>query len=136
MVPVVVASTKAEYAARTFRPGIKKHLDDYLKLHRAVKPQHASLNLEIGGIDQKHIDSILSGLEIDRKVPSVSVLFKGGCREAKKRLRRFIRNHLTHYEAHSNQPQTDDISYMSPYLHAHVLGEKDPGVVFYSRRSL
>jgi deoxyribodipyrimidine photo-lyase len=117
VVPAVMASTKAEYAARTFRPRIKKHLDDYLKLHRTVKPKYASLNLEIGGIDLKDIDAILSGLELDRRVPSVSVLFKGGCQEAKKRLRCFIRNHLTHYDAHSNQPQTDDISYLSPYLH-------------------
>ena len=117
VVPVAMASTKAEYAARTFRPRIKTHVDDCLKLPRVVKPRHASLNLEIGGIDLKDIESILSGLDIDRRVPSVSVLFKGGCQEAKKRLRRFIRHHLAHYDAHSNQPQTDDISCMSPYLH-------------------
>lgn len=117
VVPALVASTKAEYAARTFRPRIQKHLDNYLKLPRAVKPRHASMDLEIGGIDLKDIDAILAPLKIDRKVPTVSVLFKGGCQEAKKRLRRFIRSHLTHYDAHSNQPQTDDISTMSPYLH-------------------
>jgi deoxyribodipyrimidine photo-lyase len=117
VVPVAVASTKPEYAARTLRPRIQKHLDDYLKRHRGVKPKCACLNLGIGGEDLKDIDAILTGLEIDRKVPPVSALFKGGCQEAKKRLRRFIRNHLANYDAHSNQPQTDDISHMSPYLH-------------------
>lgn len=117
VVPVAMASTKAEYAARTFRPRIKKHVDDCLKLPRAVKPRHASLNLEIGGIDLKDIDAVIAGLEIDRRVAPVSVLFRGGCQEAKKRLRRFIGHHLAHYDAHSNQPQTDDISCMSPYLH-------------------
>lgn len=117
VVPVAVASQKPEYAARTFRPRIQKHLDDYLKRHRGVKPRCASLNLEIGGEDLKDIDAILAGLEIDRKVPPVSALFKGGCQEAKKRLRRFKRKNLANYDAHSNQPQTDDISYMSPYLH-------------------
>ena len=89
VVPVVIASTKAEYAARTFRPRIKRHLDDYLKLPRAVKPQFASVNLEVGGIDLKDIDTILASLKIDRNVPSVSALFKGGNQAAKKRLRRF-----------------------------------------------
>jgi deoxyribodipyrimidine photo-lyase len=117
VVPVAVASAKAEYAARTFRPRIQKHLAEYLKPARSVKPKYASLNLEIGGMDLKDIDAILSDLKIDRKVPSVSILFRGGCQEAKKRLRSFIRNHLVYYNAHSNQPQTDDISHMSPYLH-------------------
>jgi deoxyribodipyrimidine photo-lyase len=117
VIPVAVASTKAQYAARTFRPRVQKHLEDYLKHTRASKPKFASLDLDIGGIDLKDIDAILSGLEIDRKVPPVSALFKGGCREAKKRLRHFIKNHLAHYDTHSNQPQTDDISHMSPYLH-------------------
>jgi deoxyribodipyrimidine photo-lyase len=68
-------------------------------------------------MDLKDMDAVLRSLDIDPKVPPVSALFKGGCQEAKKRIRRFIRNHLTHYHAHSNQPQTDDISHMSPYLH-------------------
>lgn len=117
VVPVAVASTKAEYAARTFRPRIQKHLDEYLKLTRTVKPKYASLNLEIDGMDLKDIEAILARLKIVRNVPPVSVLFRGGCQEAKKRVRLFIRNHLAHYDAHSNQPQTDDISHMSPYLH-------------------
>ncbi|MGA6925350.1 MAG: deoxyribodipyrimidine photo-lyase [Desulfosarcina sp.] len=117
VVPAAVASTKAEYAARTFRPRVTKHLDDYLKLDGPVNPRHSSLSLEIDGLDLKDIDAILSDLGIDRTVPPVSRLFKGGCQEAKKRLDCFIRDHLKHYDAHGNQPQTDDISCMSPYLH-------------------
>lgn len=117
IVPVAVASSKAEYAARTFRPRVQKHLDAYLKLPRGVKPRRPSLNLEIGGLDLKDIDAVLKGFDLDRRVPSVSALFKGGCQAAKKRVRRFIKSHLARYDAHSNQPQTDDISHMSPYLH-------------------
>jgi deoxyribodipyrimidine photo-lyase len=116
-VPLAVASDKAEYAARTLRPRITKHLDDYLKLGRAAKPRQTSLHFKMGGRDMDNIDQVLAGLAIDRTVPPVSTLFKGGCREAKKRLRAFIRNRLSRYEAHGNQPQTDDISHMSPYLH-------------------
>jgi deoxyribodipyrimidine photo-lyase len=117
VVPVAVASTKAEYAARTFRPRIQKHLEDYLKITGAVKPKQASLNLDIGGMDLKDMDAIFAGLAIDREVSPVTDLFRGGCREAKKRLRAFINNHLADYDTHSNQPQTDDISHMSAYLH-------------------
>jgi deoxyribodipyrimidine photo-lyase len=116
-VPLAVASAKAEYAARTLRPRITKHLDDYLKLRRAAKPHQASLHLKMDGLDMDNIDQVLAGLTIDCTVPPVSRLFKGGCREAKKRLRVFIRDRLSRYDAHSNQPQTDDISHMSPYLH-------------------
>ncbi len=117
VVPVAVTSTKAEYAARTLRPRIHKHLDDYLKLKRTVRPQYASLHLEIKGIDLSDIHKVLDRLDIDRSVLPVSHLFKGGTAEAKKRLRRFIRRHLCFYETHGNQPQTEDVSYMSPYLH-------------------
>ncbi len=34
-----------------------------------------------------------------------------------KRFQTFLANGLKNYDRHSNQPQTDDISYMSPYLH-------------------
>jgi deoxyribodipyrimidine photo-lyase len=118
VVPVAVASAKAEYAARTLRPRIKKHLERYLNLTRSVKPCRGSLQLLIGGgLDLENIDQVLASLAIDRTVPPVSQRFTGGCREAKKRLRGFIRDHLSRYSAHSSQPQTDDISHLSPYLH-------------------
>ena len=39
VVPVAVVSGKAEYAARTLRPRIHKHLDGYLKLGRSTRPR-------------------------------------------------------------------------------------------------
>ena len=117
VVPVSVASSKAEYAARTLRPRISRHLEAFLKLPRAVKPRQDFVHSDIGGIDLSDIDRTLSKAHIDRSVPPVSRLFKGGCQEAKRRLRDFVRNRLPRYDAHSNQPQTDDISHMSPYLH-------------------
>ncbi|MDJ0855670.1 MAG: deoxyribodipyrimidine photo-lyase [Desulfobacterales bacterium] len=117
VVPVGVVSNKAEYAARTIRPRIQKQLDDYLKLPRAVNPRKSSLDLDLDGIGLSDIDAVLAGLKIDRSVSPATSFFKGGTAEAKKRLRRFIRNSLAHYDTHSNQPQTDDVSMMSPYLH-------------------
>lgn len=117
VVPVAVTSHKAEYAARTLRPRIHKHLDDYLRLTRAVRPRSPSMKMEINGIELSDIDRALSQLAVDRSVPAATRWFKGGTGEAKKRLRRFIRHSLARYDAHGNQPQTDDVSHMSPYLH-------------------
>jgi deoxyribodipyrimidine photo-lyase len=75
------------------------------------------MEMGINGIDLTHIDRVISRMDIDRGVPAVSPWFKGGTREAKKRLRRFLRRDLAHYDANSNQPQTDRISHLSPYLH-------------------
>lgn len=117
VVPVAVVSTKAEYAARTIRPRIQKHLDDYLRLPRAAAPRQSSLDLNLDGIGLDDIDAVIAELKIDRRVSPVTAFFKGGTAEAKKRLRRFIRHRLAGYDKNSNQPQTDDVSMMSPYLH-------------------
>ena len=116
VVPVAVVSDKAEYAARTIRPRINRHLERYLVLPRSPGLKHRA-NLRIPGLSLANIGPILRRLNIDRVVPPVDRFFKGGTRQAKKRLRRFIQHHLAHYNDHRNQPQTDDISHMSPYLH-------------------
>ena len=117
VVPVAAVSPKAEYAARTIRPKIHKHMDQFLIPCPRYRPKHASIDVGLESLDLDATDTILDGLDIDRTVPAVTQFFKGGPREAKKRLRRFITRHLDRYRAHRNQPQTDDISHMSPYLH-------------------
>jgi deoxyribodipyrimidine photo-lyase len=117
IVPVEVVSDKAEYAARTIRPKIQRHLDTYLVRVRRIKVKHQSLAMKIQGIDLDNTGDLLQKLDLDRSVPPVSGLFKGGTSQAAKRIGIFIRHRLKHYDQHSNQPQTDDISHMSPYLH-------------------
>jgi deoxyribodipyrimidine photo-lyase len=116
-VPVGVVSSKAEYAARTIRPRINRQLHRFLVPCPRYRPKHASVDTTVGGLDLEQIETVLGKLAIDRTVPTVSRFFKGGSGEAKKRLRRFISHRLSRYDANSNQPQTDDISHMSPYLH-------------------
>lgn len=117
IVPLEVVSDKAEYAARTIRPKIHKYLQTYLKNFRSTKAKHNSLKLKIKGIDLTDIEKALGKLNLDRSVPAVSAFFKGGTSQAMKHFKTFVRNRLKHYDRHSNQPQTDDISHMSPYLH-------------------
>ncbi len=117
VVPLAVVSNKAEYAARTIRPKIHKHLQDYLIKVKKNPVKIPSLNLQIRGIDITGIDEILGQLSLDRSVTAVSMFYKGGTSEALKNFDDFLKNRLQHYADHSNQPQTDDVSHMSPYLH-------------------
>jgi len=121
VVPVAVTSSKAEYAARTLRPKITRYLNEYLKEFRVVPLKYSSLELGIknlaSNLNLEAIDALQSRLDVDRSVEPVNHFFKGGTREAKKRLKKFLNQSLKHYPDHHNQPQTDDISHMSPYLH-------------------
>jgi deoxyribodipyrimidine photo-lyase len=117
VIPAEVVSNKAEYAARTIRPKIHKQLNTYLKSFREVPLAKPSTDIVIQSLDLENIDKILKGLEIDRTVGAVSRFFKGGTSQAKKRLAHFIKEKITNYDRHSNQPQTDDVSHLSPYLH-------------------
>ena len=117
IVPVAVVSDKAEYAARTIRPRINRHLERYLVLPRSPRLKHPATTLRVSGISLKNPTRLLGRLAIDRQVPAVGQFFRGGTTQAKKHLRRFIKTRLACYNDHRNQPQTDDISHMSPYLH-------------------
>ncbi|MEJ2658599.1 MAG: deoxyribodipyrimidine photo-lyase [Desulfobacterales bacterium] len=117
IVPVKTVSLKAEYAARTIRPKIQKHLADYLLEPKPVKVRHSTLNLSLDGLDLKQPEYILASLNIDRRVGAVTRFFKGGTSRAKNIFGNFIRSRLKNYEKNHNQPQTDDISHMSMYLH-------------------
>jgi deoxyribodipyrimidine photo-lyase len=117
VVPVEVSSDKAEYAARTIRPRIHRHLATYMTGLKQTRVEHPSENLKIKEIDLDDLEKLLKNLNIDRSVAPVSILFKGGTSQAVRRFDGFIRNRLENYDRHSNQPQTYDISHMSPYLH-------------------
>jgi len=116
IVPVEVASDKAEYAARTIRPKLHRHLGDYLVELRPTSLDRNSLGLELEGLDLEDLDGVLSQLKLDRSVPPVG-LFRGGTSEAKRVLRQFIQRDLPLYTQHRNQPETDNVSHMSKYLH-------------------
>ena len=117
VVPLEVVSDKSEYAARTIRPKIHRNLDSYLVALKRSRVKHPSLGLKVKGIELDDTEGLLRKLKLDRSVPPVPDLFKGGTSQALKRFDGFIRNRLKYYDQHSNQPQTNDISHMSPYLH-------------------
>ena len=117
VVPLEVVSGKAEYAARTIRPKIHKHLNDYLVEFKPTKIKKSSLQLRISGIDLSHIHAVLKKMSLDRTVLPVSGFFKGGTTPARKMFAEFLRRRFKSYVENRNQPQTDDVSHMSKYLH-------------------
>ena len=117
IIPLAVVSLKAEYAARTIRPKIHKQLADYLTDFKPASVKKSSLDLKLNGIDLSDIDAVLQKLNIDRSVPAVSNFFKGGSSRARQIFKAFLHQRLSRYVDNRNQPQTNDISHMSPYLH-------------------
>ncbi|MGI8859346.1 MAG: deoxyribodipyrimidine photo-lyase [Rubrobacteraceae bacterium] len=117
VVPVELASDKQEHAARTLRPRIHEYLDDFLVALTPTKPKKQSLNMRAGGLDLSDTQKILDDMNLDRSVSALSHLYRGGTSEAKKILRRFLKDSFGVYDRNRNQPQTDDVSHMSKYLH-------------------
>jgi deoxyribodipyrimidine photo-lyase len=117
VVPVDVASTKMEWAARTIRPKVHKHWERFLKPLRPTRLEKDSTLPRGDALDLDDIDGVLAAMKIDRSVPPVGGFFRGGGREARRILRSFLADRLDRYDENSNQPQTDDVSTMSPYLH-------------------
>ena len=117
VVPVEVASGKRETAARTLRPKINECLEDFLVGLTPTKIEKHSLNMRAEGIDLSDIEKVLDGMDLDRSVGALSHLYRGGTSEAKKMFRHFLEVKISDYDGHRNQPQTDDVSHMSKYLH-------------------
>ena len=117
VVPVELASGKQEHAARTLRPRIGEYLEDFLVALTPTKVEKQSTNMQAKGLDLSDIDGVLDGMDLDRSVGALSHLYTGGTSEAKKMFRRFLKNSFDDYVEHRNQPQTDDVSHMSKYLH-------------------
>jgi deoxyribodipyrimidine photo-lyase len=116
VVPVEEASPKEEYSAATFRPKIKKKLDQYLVPLKKANPKIESLDMKPYSLDLNNPNKVISNLNIDRSVSRVDS-FRGGTGEAKKHLENFLKNKLDHFQELRNDPTLDYLSNMSPYLH-------------------
>ena len=117
VVPIELASGKAETAARTLRPKIHEHLDRFLIGLDNTPVEKQSTNMEADGLDLSDLGVVLADMDLDRSVEPLSQLYQGGATQAKKILDDFIENKFGSYTGNRNQPQTDDVSHMSKYLH-------------------
>lgn len=117
VVPVAVASEKAEYGAYTIRPRINRLLEAYL-VDIPHQPVRRPLSEKMAaGFDLYDYKNILEKMRIDKSVLPVSGRIHGGTSLAKRAFDVFLKNRLMYYDRHANQPQTEDVSFMGPYLH-------------------
>ncbi len=117
VVPVELVSDKKEYAARTIRPKIQKHLNDFLVELRTTSIDKNSKSMSVDGLDLSDVGKLVDELKVDKSVEPLTHLFQGGTLQAKAILDNFIENKFSSYDSNRNQPQTSDVSHMSKYLH-------------------
>lgn len=117
IVPTHVTSQKREYAARTIRPKIHDHLGSFMHLPQTVTLDKKSRNLSIAGATDSEIDDLISGLDDGDAVRTRTRLFTGGQFQARATLDRFVAELLPTYDDQRNQPETQNVSHMSMYLH-------------------
>lgn len=119
VVPVATASSRAEVAARTFRPKIRRLREMFLVPLSRQAVRKDSLDIRVEGVSLADLDALLAKLHVDRSVPPANRWFRGGTREARRRLRLFLRSAYRDYAAARGQPQIDldNASHLSMYLH-------------------
>ncbi len=117
VVPVEAVSQKREYAARTIRPKLRTLRNAHLEALRERTPKKSSLPLHVTtDVDLGRPEEVLRRLSLDDAVEPSS-RFVGGTSRARRRLERFIRNHLEGYGEARNDPGAPQCSELSPYLH-------------------
>ena len=106
---------KAQYAAHVIRPRLQARLREFLvppanskaKFGWTKPPGMRSLSLDY---------NLTDGWDLDRSVQPVSA-WRGGSKEALRRLKDFVQHKLPHYSRDRNHPELDGTSSLSPYLH-------------------
>jgi len=112
IVPCFVASVKAEFAAYTFRPKLKKLLKDFLLPFPNVKPPKILYKGNIPPIDWERIASY-------RQSDHASVIpntYVPGSVAGERLVNEFIQKRLCGYATRRNDPAQDGVSNLSPYL--------------------
>lgn len=119
VVPVETASDREEYAARTLRPKLLRQIEKFLQPLPHNRPRRDGLALHLGGEDASD-PALLRRLQPNAAVQP-SPLFRGGEREARRRLRKFLDSGLPRY-GERNDPTAQATSRLSPYLHFGQIG--------------
>lgn len=117
VVPVEVASDRAETAARTLRPKLQRAWDEYL-----VDLDETEVGKDAGGrtpdsdVDLGDLPATIDALGTDAAVAPVR-RFRGGATAARARLEGFLDDGLAGYAEGRSEPGAFRCSLLSPYLH-------------------
>jgi deoxyribodipyrimidine photo-lyase len=117
VVPVQMASNRAELAARTLRPKLKAQFAEFLHKHAHERALKSTLYRNFtSDVDLSDVDRAVAKLALDDSVGPVR-RFIGGTSEAYERLNRFLDEALNGYADKRNEPSLWHCSQLSPYLH-------------------
>jgi deoxyribodipyrimidine photo-lyase len=111
IVPCWIASPKQEFAARTIRPKLHRLLPKFL--YPIPKLQHHPV---AGEKFTHNWPEIRNSIAVDETVLAVTWA-KPGERDGLAMLDKFIEERLLHYSEAKNDPTTESLSELSPYLH-------------------
>lgn len=122
VVPVAVASTKAEVGARTLRGKLERHVERFLNPVAEVPLTHrwdeaAARAVAVTNAAWADLgDARLAGAMAPDGPPSVERWFQGGQTEARRRLRGFLDHDLARYADDRARPEMGRVSHLGPYL--------------------
>lgn len=123
VVPVDLVSDKAETAARTIRPKINKHLEDFLVELATTSLDHENSSISLArtagarSVDLEDIDAAVADLGVDPE-PGPAPGWEGGQSQAYAKLDQFIEEVLPEYDDRRNAyDEAATSSDLSPYLH-------------------
>ncbi len=120
VVPVETAMPKAAWSAASLRPRLRRLWPRFLVPLAEGRPARSSLDLPVSGpcldLQRGTPDEILRQIGVQEGPPPVTG-FRGGLREARRRLDRFLWDRLAHYPTQRNDPTVAGTSELSPYLH-------------------
>lgn len=114
IIPCWQASSKAEFAAHTFRPKVHRLLPEYLVEFSSLPKRPAATGALTG--DAVDWETLVAEVVTDRSVPAVAWLTPG-TQAAHTVLEHFLSEQLNSYPEDRNDPTKDGLSNLSPYLH-------------------
>lgn len=114
VIPARITSDKLEFAARTIRPKIHRHLPDFL-----VEPPKLRTHpyAWTGAVRSESLAAIRRDLLPSLRSNGTVVAAVPGQNAGRSALRRFLRTRLDGYATDRNDPTVDGLSGLSPYFH-------------------
>ncbi len=113
IVPCWIASPKKEFAARTFRPKIRRQIKEFTDEFPSLKKHPFHWDKKEKKVDWSQVEK---SLKIDRTVSEVTWI-EPGEKAAFSMLSQFIKHKISKYDKNRNDPNLDGQSNLSPYLH-------------------
>jgi deoxyribodipyrimidine photo-lyase len=113
IVPCWIASPKEEFAARTFRPKIRRALAEFLEEFPMLKGHPFQWKGDAQEVDWRRM---ARSLEVNTSVTEIDWIAPGH-KAAREMLQHFLARKLGRYNERRNDPTVDGQSGLSPYLH-------------------